>query len=187
MRKKIIATLVIIFAVALIYRTITANAASGANVNLYLNINNGSLDLDAGPNVYLGAWAFDPNAGTNLANNLSVINITDKRGSGAGWAVTAYGNALTATNAAPAPMKNTIANTFITIRGGALSNYNSSSETGIAVNTTNQPLNAANTIANAGAGYGSGEYYIGNSLIRATVYNNNVAGAYGSWLTLTIA
>lgn len=187
MRKRIIATLVLVFVFFAIFQVIQSQAAAGVNVNIYLNITPGTLGITAGPDVALADWAFDPNAGTNSGGNLTKLNVWDTRGSAAGWTVSAWSNSLTATNAAPATYKNTIANTAITIRGGTEWNVSSSSETGLVVNTTNQTLNTPRTVWNAGSGYGSGNYFLANSMIVATVSNNSVAGLYGCYMTLTVA
>ena len=187
MRKRIVATLVLIFVLFSIYHVIMTQAATTAVINMYLNITPGSLSIDAGPTVEFPDYVFDPNGGINRLTNLSLINIVDTRGSGIGWSITAYSNLMWASNSAVVPMKNNIANSSISIRGGALGAWNSSSTTGIYINQTNQLLNAANVIANAGNGYGSGAYYIGNSLLNVLITNNAVAGLYGGWLTLTIS
>jgi len=186
LKQRIVATLIVFFMCFMISGLFGAFevGAIGSNITFAANIGAGSLTFASSssvafPNMSIGTAVND------LAN-ITQVNITDLRGSGAGWSVTGTANTFTATNAGT----NTIANTFIAwfpANGtwAALSGVTTGILNGTAANFGSA---AQLNLAAASVGNGMGNYTLSNVLVNI-IYNGNTgqaAGLYQNTLTLTI-
>jgi len=184
LKQKIVATLIVFFMFCMIFGSLDVINIQAATTTLAQNVVAGSMTVAASasvafPNINLGI-------ATNSLVNLVQVNITDFRGSGAGWSVTGTVNNLTATNSGT----NTIANSFITwfpangtwtaltgvttgILNGAAANFGSATQ-----------LN----LAGAPASSGMGNYTLTNILMNITYggSTSQAAGTYQNTLTISI-
>ena len=185
-KQKIMATLVVLFMMFMMFGSLDLSQISAqtvTNTNLIQNIVAGNFWHEAMQNVVFNNIVVG--VATNSLANMTITNLWDLRGSGAGWSLTGYCNSLTTTAAGI----NTIANTEIAWSPvGATIIAISGVTTGIANGTANF-LNAPRTLMNASVNNGMGNYRINNVTLNV-VYNGRTdqkTGTYQATLTMTSA
>ena len=183
-KQKIAATIVVIFMVAMVFGSRDEFASAiGTNTTLIQNFVAGTLQLETFTTLSFNNLTVGT-AASSLAN-LSLVNIRDYRGSGAGWSVTGVvNNMFTAT----AGTYNYINNAVIAILPGDMFALDGgASNTGV-VDGTGGYFSTSQNIASATANSGFGNYKLTNTVLNI-VYNGNAGqkvGTYQGILLMTI-
>jgi len=187
-RQQIIATIVVFFMFIMVSGTVdvmNGNAATTVYMNLIQNFVAGTMSIECMPDLVFNDIAIAA-AGNSLAN-MTVFNIRDYRGSGAGWNVTAFSNDLTIANSAVGV--NNISNASIAMNPSTaiVIGLDGSSTSGITLGAAAY-LNYARTLAYSTANNGMGNYSINNATFNI-VYNgraDQLAGTYQAIVTFQI-
>jgi Flp pilus assembly protein TadG len=185
LKQKIVSTLVIVAMILMIFTTLEYKRILADTVTMSQTVSAGSLSMSTVGSVSMNS-AISIATATNSLGNLLVVNVIDYRGSGAGWTSSIYAsnwNQITREAGT-----NNLSNAITYIAPGSLGNYNSSSETGIAVGSAGS-LDAVVTLFNASSGNGMGAYFLGNSELNI-VYSGDATlldGTYQATSTVTVA
>ncbi len=181
-KQQIVATIVIFFMMLMVFGSRNDVFAVGQNTTLTQNLIAGSLQLDVSStnlvfsNLTIGV-------GANSTANLTQVNARDYRGSGAGWTVSATMNNLMVSAAGV----NNISNASINWKPGDFFALDSGSNTGVVLGAGGT-FATAQTLINAAATDGMGNYKIDNTMINI-LYSGTptqMAGMYQNIMTMTI-
>jgi hypothetical protein len=183
-KQKIIATLIVVFMLAMISGTVNPIRvrAIGDNSTLEQQITGGSLSLESPTQVNFNST--ESGTGVNSLANLVQVNMRDYTGTVSGWDAIGFANAMTAANTA------TIANTRLKWAPGDIYALDGSSNTGVVAGadyTGNFGDNGGLTLANAGTGFGAGNYVINGTTLNLLITVDDVIGTYQNTLLLTIS
>ena len=183
-KQKIAATTIVIFMVAMVFGSQNEFASAiGTNTILIQNFIAGQLQLET-----LTTLGFnDLTVGTAASSlaNLSIVNIRDYRGTGAGWTVTGVVNNMFTSAAGTYNYINNAViawapGTIFALDGGASTNNVTSGSPGY--------FSTSQTLAAATVNNGFGNYKLTNTILNI-VYNGNAGqkvGTYQGTLLMTI-
>ena len=184
-KQKIVATTVVLFMLFMLFGSLDLPnvSAVGTTTNLIQNVLAGSLGHSAMQNLVFSDITIG--VPSNTTANLSPTNAWDYRGTGVGWGVTGYANALSVAGAGV----NNIANSLIQWNptGGAIVAINgviTSMTKGVVAN-----LDGSRALFTAPGGSGMGNYQMLNVMVNVS-YNGVISqlqGTYHAVLTMTSA
>ncbi|MBU1148723.1 hypothetical protein KKI23_01395 [Patescibacteria group bacterium] len=186
-KQKIVATIVVFFMFMMVLGTTSQFNLidfTQASSNMIQNVTPGSLAISSPAEIGFN----DADAGVPASSlaNLSMVNVQDYRGTGAGWAATGYSsvfaNGLLGTV--------TIPNTRVYWDpDGEWYSYNSASNSDMDGHAGIVMLNTPQTILNAAAalGAGMGYYNIPNTTLNVVIQAADEALDYNATLTLTVS
>jgi len=183
-KQKLTATLIISAMIIMVFSTLEYKKVMADTVTMSQTVSAGSMTLSTVASIAMNS-AITVAQATNSVGNLLVVNVIDYRGSGLGWTAAMY--ASNWNQVARETGTNNLSNAVTYIAPGTLANYNSSSETGIAVGTAST-LDASVTLFNASAGNGMGAYHLDNSELNI-VYDGDATlldGTYQATSTVTV-
>jgi len=185
-KQQIAATVVISFMLFMVFGTLNTQIASalGTNPTLIQNIVAGTLQLETQASLGF-ATAFTTGVAGNSTANLTVVNMRDYRGTGAGWTIAASMNNMYMGVAAGT---NNISNANISWYPGTINSPDGSSTAGITAGTSGV-FSAAKSLASSTSSNGMGNFNVANTLINIT-YNGNPTqlwGTYQNVLLVTIS
>ena len=187
-KQQIVATIVVFFMFIMVSGTVNVmngNAATTVYMNLIQNFVSGTLSIECMANLVFNDITIA--SATNSLANMTVFNIRDYRGSGAGWTVTSFSGNLVILNNATGI--NNISNAFIAMNPATATiiGLDGSSTSGIALGSAAY-LNYARTLVNSSTNNGMGNYRV-NNVTYNIVYNgraDQLAGAYQAQVTFQI-
>lgn len=162
--------------------TKTKESSVLGTTTLYVTINAGSLSLSTTSTATLSATTVAETAGS-ATGNIGTITVTDNRGSGAGWSVTATSSDFTCcTPTRTIPVTNLTINpnnsTLVGVNGASTTNVTPGSS------HTFTSTSDSTSIVTASSGYGMGQYTI-NPSVTLTIPVGVYAGTYTATLTIT--
>ncbi len=177
--------MILFFALAMVFGQMeVSQAANTDNSELYQNLVAGSLDISA-ENATIAFNNANAGQASDSLMNVNNVQVTDYRGSGAGWSATG------------ADIENFVdvddANVQITLNSsllwspGDITNLNGSDVTGVSAGTDDQYLNATRNLMTATADNGMGAYQIDNTVLNFEVEVTDAAGNYAATLELTVS
>lgn len=186
-KQQIMATIVAFFMFIMIFGSfdvLDINAATVVNMNLIQNVVSGALAIECMQNLVFP----DINVGVaaNSEGNMTVFNVRDYRGTGAGWTVAAVSNNLTLNTGAAGI--NNFSNAVIAMlpQRGTIIGLEGSSTTGV-YRGADLFLTASRNLISANAGNGMGNYRLNNTIFNV-VYNgryDQLQGRYEAIVTFT--
>jgi len=184
-RQQIMATIVVFFMGMMVFGSISVRdtQAIGTNTTLTQNFVAGTLQLEA--KATLGFADFTVGVAGNSVANITVVNVRDYRGSGAGWTVTGTMNNLEIATAGT----NNISNAAINWMPGAFFGLGGSSNTGVVLGTGGVFSAAGGQkLINAGASSGMGNYNVVNTMLNILYTGDPTqkVGTYQNTLLMTI-
>lgn len=184
-QQRIMATIVVFFMGMMVFGSMDVRdtQAIGTNTTLIQNFVQGTLQLET--SATLGFSDLTIGVGANSTANLSLVNVRDYRGTGAGWDVTGTMNNLTISNSAAGT--NNISNAAINWMPGGFFALDGGSNTGVALGAGGV-FSSAQRLINAAADYGMGNFKAVNTMINI-LYTGDAtqkAGTYQNILTMTI-
>ncbi|OGI27040.1 MAG: hypothetical protein A2359_01700 [Candidatus Moranbacteria bacterium RIFOXYB1_FULL_43_19] len=183
LKKKIFATLVIVFMLAMMGGMISLKnvRAIGDDTTLQQVLTGGSLSLESPTQVNFNSQT--AGSGANSLANLTQVNMRDYTGTGGGWAATATANAMTAANAA------TIPNTRLSWAPGDIYALDGASNDGVTAGPdySGNFGDGARNLTGASSGNGMGNYVINGTTLNLLIIAEDYQGTYQNTLTLTIA
>lgn len=184
-KQKIAAVTVVFFMALMVFGSRDQFAlAIGTNTTLIQNFIAGSLQLETAAS--LGFNDITVGVPANSLATLSIVNVRDYRGSGAGWTVTGTVNNMFAAVTGPL---NYILNTTIAWAPGAVWALDGgASNTGVATGAASYFGGGLLTFANTSTNNGVGNYKVTNTALNI-VYGGSAAqkiGSYQGTLTMTI-
>ena len=183
LKQRIVATTVFLFMLFMMFGLLELprTSATVTTTNLIQNFIAGSFGHQAMQNLVFS----DITVGTasNTTANMTVTNVWDLRGSGAGWSVTGSCNNLSVSIVGV----NNISNSVIAWNpaGGTLINV-SGTTTGVTLGTA-QYLNGSRLLVSSTTNNGMGNYRV-NNVVLNVVYNGRTdqkTGTYQAILTMT--
>lgn len=185
-KQKIVAVIIILFMFMMVAGSLEIKqfvlAANTDTTNMFQNIVAGTLDMEA-----VTSAAFNnitAGVSDNSMANLSLMNVRDFRGTGAGWQVTAtssnFVNGASGTAIIP--------NSRLKVICGDLFGYNGASTTGVAQCTSYAGNfgDGARAIVNAAATAGEGAYNLYNNTLNLLIAATDDAQSYNAVLSFTI-
>jgi len=184
--KQKIVSLIVIFFMFLSLMSVTGKLnfvrAESNVVQLKQNIVAGQLDLTVMAEVGFN----NATAGTaaNSLANMSVFNVEDGTGTGAGWSVTGYSsNLVNGTDTATL-----IPNTRIYWQpSDGFFGLNGASNTNVTKYSSLVMLNTAQTIITAAATAGMGKYNVPNTTLNVVIQAGDLTADYNAVLTMTLS
>ncbi len=184
-KQKIFSTLILFFALVMIFGQMeVSKAANQDNSELYQNLIAGSLDITA-ENTNISFNNANAGMASNSLMNMNNIQVTDYRGSSAGWSATT-GSIDNFIDVDDANVQITL-NSSLMWSPGDVTNLNSSDITGVAAGTDDQYLNTTRNLMTASASNGEGAFQIDNTILNFIVEVTDPAGNYSSTLELTVS
>ncbi len=185
LKEEIFAVIVLFFALFMVYSSMeVSRAANTDNSELYQNIVTGSLDI-AAENTNISFNNANSGQAANSLMNMNNVQVTDYRGTGAGWSATG------------ADIENLVdvddSNVQITLNNslrwspGDVTNLNGADITGVTAGTDDVYLNATRNLMTATASNGLGAYQIDNTVLNFQVEVTDQAGNYAATLELTVS
>ncbi len=185
LKEEIFAVIVLFFTLLMVYTSMeVSRAANQDNAELYQNIVTGSLDI-AAQNTNISFNNANAGIASNSLMNMNNVQVTDYRGTGAGWSATT-GSIENFIDVDDANVQITL-NSSLRWSPGDVSNLNSSDITGVAAGADDQYLNATRNLMSATADNGSGAYQIDNTVLNFMVEVADQAGNYAATLELTVS
>jgi len=172
---------------AMIFGSMTVRdvIAIGANTTLQAVISGTALSLESPTQVDYAGVTLN-GVQQNTMANLTVVNMRDPRGTGAGWtAIGAANNMKSGTN--------DISNAYVSWSPGTIYALDGASNTGVAAGTAYSGNFAdgsgTKTLANTAlsANVGMGNYVINGTTMNLMIKSTVPAGTYQNTLTLTIS
>lgn len=182
-KQKIIATLVVVFMLAMLGGIIRISdvRAIGDNTTLQQEITAGSLSLESPTQVNFNATT--AGAGVNSLANMVQVNMRDYRGTGASWTTVGAANNMVAANAAEIP------NSRLRWAPGDIYALDGASNDGVAAGAdySGNFGDGSRTLANASTNNGMGNYIINATTLNFLITADDYIGTYQNTLTLTIS
>lgn len=183
-KQKIFSTLILVFVLGMVFGSVeVSRSATTANSELYQNLTAGNLDITAqNSNISFGqiAAGYTQNSKVNMNN----VQVTDYRGTGAGWSATT-GSIENYVDVNDSNRQITL-NAYLRWSPGDVTNMNGSLITGVTAGTDDALLNTTQNLMVATASNGLGAYRIDNTELNFTQQPTFQAGNYSATLTLTV-
>jgi len=177
-KKQIISVLILFFMFVMIFSTINVGWAAENDTNLAQNITAGSLGMASPGNLNFTNIALTDSQ-QNSNTNLNGVNVTDYRGSAAGWNLTVYADNLVAgTN-----------NIDVTARLNVTPGQVSSDDEAAAGSPFMMPNDSGSavTLMNAAPDNGTGLSNITNSVFMLNIESTDLVGTYTATMTFTVS
>lgn len=184
-QQKIMATIVVFFMGVMVFGSMDVRdtQAIGTNTTLIQNFVAGTLQLETLSSV--GFSDLTVGVGANSSTNLTLVNVRDYRGSGAGWTVAGTMNNLVITNGATGT--NNISSSAINWYPVEFYGLEGASNTGVALGSSGA-FSGARTLINTSSNNGMGNYKVFNTLVNVFYSGDPTQklGEYQNILTMTI-
>ena len=184
-KQKIMATVVVLFMMVMMFGTVDLSriTATVTNTALLQNFNPGTMGHQAMTSLVFNDITIG--VAVNSLQNMTITNVWDLRGSGAGWSLSGTVNSLMIATGGGV---NNLSNAFIAWNpaGGALTAI-SGTTTGIGIGAAAYFDGGLRTLLNTTTNNGMGNYRMNNVMFNI-VYNGRAdmeAGLFQATLTMT--